>query len=197
MADLTPEQIEQAKQLLAEQESTKADADPIEPPASVEPAPSQELPGTDPPADEGEGQEEGKSSQLAAGVDVSSEASVAILSKVEEMLKTYGDGIEGAFNKLGERIDHLEDCMSPSAAQIKSAQKKRIANAFTYHAPKGDQVDRYTGIRSKAAEFANDINRLCPVSEETENALYHLRSAVMWANAAIACNQADDGTEQG
>ena len=64
-----------------------------------------------------------------------------------------------------------------------------IENAFSYHAPKGNQTDRYQQIRSTAKELANLIDKTCPDSEEKRQALNMLRTSVMWANAAIACNE--------
>jgi len=57
---------------------------------------------------------------------------------------------------------------------------------FTYHAPKADQPERYTQIRSTAKKFAEQICALTPESREQSLALTKLEEAVMWANAAIA-----------
>jgi hypothetical protein len=57
---------------------------------------------------------------------------------------------------------------------------------FTYHAPKGDQAQRYQRIRSDAAQFAALLDDLVPESREKSLALTNLEQAVMWANAAIA-----------
>lgn len=66
---------------------------------------------------------------------------------------------------------------------------KQIENNFTYHAPKGDQAERYTSLREKAKEFAVMINELCPDSREKSIAITHLEESVMQANAAIARNE--------
>lgn len=57
---------------------------------------------------------------------------------------------------------------------------------FTYHAPKGDQAERYTAIRALARDFAANLMMACPESRELSLALTNLELAVMWANAAIA-----------
>ena len=57
---------------------------------------------------------------------------------------------------------------------------------FTYHAPKGDQPQRYEALRAKAKELATLITELCPVSREQSLGLTHLEESVMWANASIA-----------
>lgn len=64
-----------------------------------------------------------------------------------------------------------------------------ITNRFTYHAPKGNQVERYQEIRDAARLFAELINIYCPDSREKSLALTHLEEAVFWANAAIARNE--------
>lgn len=65
----------------------------------------------------------------------------------------------------------------------------KIENNFKYHAPKGDQADRYTSIRALAKELAYTINDLTPASREQSLAFTALEEAVMWANAAIARNE--------
>lgn len=65
----------------------------------------------------------------------------------------------------------------------------QIENAFTYHAPKGDQAERYTEIRAKAKELAELIDTACPNSREKSLAFTNLEQSVMWANASIARNE--------
>jgi len=64
-----------------------------------------------------------------------------------------------------------------------------ISNRFTYHAPIGNQPDRYHAIREKARELALLLNDLCPASRELALAYTELESAIMWANASIARNE--------
>lgn len=64
-----------------------------------------------------------------------------------------------------------------------------IENNFTYHAPKPDQISRYTEIRQNAKLTAELIDHLCPDSREKSLAMTKLEEAVMWANAAIARNE--------
>lgn len=63
--------------------------------------------------------------------------------------------------------------------------EKDIENRFTYHAPKGDQADRYKRIRNWGKSFAYIIIRDCPDSRERSLALTKIDEAVMHANAAI------------
>lgn len=67
--------------------------------------------------------------------------------------------------------------------------KNRIENNFTYHAPKGDQAERYGKIREKARELAELMEESCPDSREKSLASTKLEEAVMWANASIARNE--------
>lgn len=64
-----------------------------------------------------------------------------------------------------------------------------IDNNFTYHAPKGDQADRYGMIRGNAKLLAFLITDKCPASRERILAITKLEEAVFWANAAIARNE--------
>lgn len=62
----------------------------------------------------------------------------------------------------------------------------QINEMFTYHAPKGDQPERYERIRAKAKEFAHVIVGATPRSADQSASLRKLRECVMTANAAIA-----------
>jgi hypothetical protein len=61
-----------------------------------------------------------------------------------------------------------------------------IENRFTYHAPVGDQPQRYQTLRQKAKEFAFVITACSPKSREQSLALTHLEEVCFWANASIA-----------
>jgi hypothetical protein len=67
--------------------------------------------------------------------------------------------------------------------------KEQIDNVFTYHAPKGDQQNRYVEIREKAKELALLINKDCPESREKSIAFTKLQECVQMANASIAINE--------
>ena len=64
-----------------------------------------------------------------------------------------------------------------------------IVKRFTYHPPKGDQIERYQVIRDTALEFARVIIFNTPYSREQSLALTHLEEVVMFSNAAIARNE--------
>jgi len=57
---------------------------------------------------------------------------------------------------------------------------------FTYHAPKGDQQERYIKLRSEMRRLAAMIVQLTPESREQALALTKLEECSMWANASIA-----------
>ena len=67
--------------------------------------------------------------------------------------------------------------------------QKKLANNFTYHAPKPGQPERYEAIRAKAKELAELMTAACPPSRELSVAITELETALMWANAAIARNK--------
>lgn len=64
--------------------------------------------------------------------------------------------------------------------------KNQIENAFTYHAPKEGQLEKYQAIREKAKELAYLIDDAAPQSREKSLAMTKLEETVMWANASIA-----------
>jgi len=64
-----------------------------------------------------------------------------------------------------------------------------LRDIFTYHAPKGDQTQRYELLRGDALNFAILIQAKCPDSREKSVALTKLQECVMWANASIAINE--------
>lgn len=72
---------------------------------------------------------------------------------------------------------------------ITETEQAELDNLFSYHAPHGDQVNRYGVIRAQARQLARVIMAYSVDSEERRQALLAVRSAVMWANAGIACHE--------
>ncbi len=72
---------------------------------------------------------------------------------------------------------------------ISEADQKKLQAAFTYHAPKPDQPERYERLRAAAKLLAETFCGECPAGRELSLALTNLEQAVMWANAAIARNE--------
>ena len=66
---------------------------------------------------------------------------------------------------------------------------ERLENDYTYHAPTGDQVERYQAIRDDAHSLAITICENTPPSREQSVALTLLEQVVMEANASIARNE--------
>jgi hypothetical protein len=67
--------------------------------------------------------------------------------------------------------------------------RERVQNDFTYHAPFGDQVQRYGQLRDAGKSLALLIVEMVPTSREQSLALTSLEEAIMWANAGIARNE--------
>jgi len=67
--------------------------------------------------------------------------------------------------------------------------KLDLDNLFKYHAPKGDQVERYAKLRDAAKTFAEAIEELTPESPEQTLAIRKVHDAMMQANSAIAINE--------
>lgn len=63
-----------------------------------------------------------------------------------------------------------------------------IEEAFTYHAPQGDQPARYQKIREAAKAVAVVVLECVPAGRERALALTKLQEASMWANAGVALN---------
>lgn len=68
-------------------------------------------------------------------------------------------------------------------------KSEQIENAFTYHAPKGDQAERYGVIREHAKQYAQFLLDTCPESRELSVAITKLDEVVFWANASIVRNE--------
>ena len=66
---------------------------------------------------------------------------------------------------------------------------KELENRFTYHAPKGDQAERYGQLREAALVFARFGCTLTPESREQTRAVNKVDEAVALFNAAIARNE--------
>jgi len=67
--------------------------------------------------------------------------------------------------------------------------KHDLDNIFTYHAPVGDQPQRYEKLRKAAKAFAKVIIENCHECDDTDTAIRKVREAVMTANAGIAINE--------
>jgi ketosteroid isomerase-like protein len=70
----------------------------------------------------------------------------------------------------------------------KSPSARDVENWFSYHAPVGDQARRYEDLRAGGGELATRIIALTPPGPDQDEAIRLVRSAVHWANAAIACS---------
>jgi hypothetical protein len=64
-----------------------------------------------------------------------------------------------------------------------------VNRVFTYHAPFGNQPERYEALRNKARELGQMIQDVTPESREQSLALTKLQECVQMANAAIAINE--------
>ena len=64
--------------------------------------------------------------------------------------------------------------------------REDIEEMFTYHAPTGDQPERYQKIRNDAKTLATTIIECTPSSADQTAAIRKLRECVMTANASIA-----------
>jgi hypothetical protein len=65
-----------------------------------------------------------------------------------------------------------------------------ISRRFTYHPPKGDQVERYNDIRNAVGMLAFGLVQNVPPGRELNLALTKLEEACFWANAGIARGEA-------
>lgn len=58
---------------------------------------------------------------------------------------------------------------------------------FTYHPPSPEQQIKYEKVRAAAKQFAEVLMEETPQCADQSSALRHLRTCVMEANQAIAC----------
>ena len=66
-----------------------------------------------------------------------------------------------------------------------------VDKVFTYHAPHGDQAERYENIRAAARYFVSVAQGYTPASREQSLGFTAVQEAVMWFNASIAINEAE------
>jgi len=78
--------------------------------------------------------------------------------------------------------DNLPDYTKPEGL-------KMLAETFTYHAPKNNQLPRYQDIRGAAHNLAVIIEKHCPPSREKSIAITKLQEVSMFANASIAIHE--------
>lgn len=64
--------------------------------------------------------------------------------------------------------------------------QEMLEDLFRYHAPEGDQPQKYALINEAAKNLAQTILDNCPPSADTTHAIRVVRDARMWANASIA-----------
>ena len=70
-----------------------------------------------------------------------------------------------------------------------SHPKPDLDNLFSHHPPANDMmIERYKRIRAAGKEFAAVILAEAPGCADQSAAIRHVRTAVMMANAAIACS---------
>lgn len=72
---------------------------------------------------------------------------------------------------------------------FKKPTSDELHNRYSYHAPKGDQAERYEAIRNSILATAVLIVEMTPCSPEQTRALNALDEAMMLANASIARNE--------
>lgn len=82
--------------------------------------------------------------------------------------------------------------MKPTDLLSEENLHKFVDMAFVYHPPTDKQIFRYTVLRKAAKDFGHLIVNLTPVSVEQAQALLHLQQTIMFANAAIAINEAEE-----
>lgn len=82
-----------------------------------------------------------------------------------------------------------------SRYDVTTQDAKQQENNFTYHAPFGDQQERYIDLRDMARELAFAILRRVPPSRERSLAITKLEESIFWANAGIARNEKSDVME--
>lgn len=88
--------------------------------------------------------------------------------------------------------DAKMELVSNEGNNYKAILRDRIENDFTYHKPKNNQPHRYQSIRSMGKNLAKLIIDYCPEGRELSIALAKIEESVMWANAGITREKAND-----
>lgn len=78
---------------------------------------------------------------------------------------------------------------TPPAYVASPALLSELAHRYDYHAPFGNQAERYAAIRAEIGKLAVYIAERAPASRELSTALTHLDAVMFYANAAIARNE--------
>lgn len=74
--------------------------------------------------------------------------------------------------------------------EITDTESQQLATRFTYHPPAPGQAKRYEELRRIFRAVAASLLAACPRSRELSIAMTELETANLWANAAIARNEA-------
>ena len=95
--------------------------------------------------------------------------------------------------------DAMVTRINPDWTKLSPEVQTELMNRFVYHAPFGDQVQRYQTLRDAGFQLAVLMHDLCPESRELSLALTKLDAVIMFANAAIARRESADpvGSETG
>lgn len=86
---------------------------------------------------------------------------------------------------MSDAVNYLE-----AGSDVFEKWQTRFDQDYVYHAPTPEQVERYQRLRDQAKAYAWAIAEMVPPSREQSLALTNLEQAMMWANAAIARNEA-------
>ncbi|GHF92090.1 Acb2/Tad1 domain-containing protein [Streptomyces griseosporeus] len=65
---------------------------------------------------------------------------------------------------------------------------ERVTNDFAYHPATGMMAELHDSVRQNFASLAHWVVENAPRGYAREQAIIRLREAMMWTNAAIACD---------
>ena len=94
-----------------------------------------------------------------------------------------------AFDRDGNVLGEAVGATKLSAQDTIGADAEFLRKVFTYHAPHGDQPERYQRLRESARLFAEEVVRCVPPCADRTAAIRKIREAVMTANAGIAIQE--------
>ena len=77
----------------------------------------------------------------------------------------------------------------PISEPLKTPTTEELEQRYLFHAPKGDQGDRYEKIRNLICRVAKECVMITPVSKEQTRALNALDEAMFLFSSAIARNE--------
>jgi hypothetical protein len=101
-------------------------------------------------------------------------------------LSCHPPAFQGSSDDVKAAAAPVGDSVVAKVYPLTTQDEAWLERALTYHAPKGDQPNRYERLRYEARQFTRELLAMTPPGREQSLARTKLEEVVFWANAAIA-----------